>query len=124
MLAARRHEREKEAWDDADSTLHPPGLQNELSPGKTFRSTLRDRARSRKCGGESPPGIDPAQGRRLNLLPVRRLLAHPCAGPNTMRFPNQERFLQYCVSKRRTYLRLLFERRNPRGFFELWNGEY
>ena len=40
-----------------------------------------------------------------------------------MRFPSQERFLQYCVSKRRTYLRVLFERRNPRGFFELWKGE-
>jgi Sigma-54 interaction domain len=41
-----------------------------------------------------------------------------------MRFPSQERFLQYCVSKRRTYLRVLFERRNPRGFFELWKGEF
>src|SRR5215470_3688475 len=40
-----------------------------------------------------------------------------------MRFPSRERFLQYCVSKRRTYLRVLFERRNPRGFFELWKGE-
>ncbi len=40
-----------------------------------------------------------------------------------MRFPSQERFLQYCVSKRRTYLRLLFDRRNPRGFFELWKSE-
>jgi hypothetical protein len=40
-----------------------------------------------------------------------------------MRFASQERFLQYCVSKRRTYLRVLFERRNPRGFFELWKSE-
>lgn len=40
-----------------------------------------------------------------------------------MKFPSEERFLQYCVSKRRTYLRQLFERRNPRGFYDLWQGE-
>ncbi|HZR85020.1 MAG TPA: hypothetical protein VFD92_28250 [Candidatus Binatia bacterium] len=40
-----------------------------------------------------------------------------------MRFASRERFLQYCVSKRRTYLRVLFERKNPRGFFELWKSE-
>lgn len=41
-----------------------------------------------------------------------------------MRFPSQDRFLQYCVSKRRTHLRVLLERRNPRAFFELWKGQY
>ena len=41
-----------------------------------------------------------------------------------MKFPSEERFLQYCVSKRRTYLRQLFERRNPRGFYDLWLGEF
>ncbi|MDG2307961.1 MAG: hypothetical protein P8R42_25565 [Candidatus Binatia bacterium] len=40
-----------------------------------------------------------------------------------MKFPSEERFLQYCTSKRRTYLRQLFERRNPRGFYDLWHGE-
>lgn len=40
-----------------------------------------------------------------------------------MKFPSEERFLQYCISKRRTYLRQLFERRNPRGFYDLWHGE-
>lgn len=40
-----------------------------------------------------------------------------------MKFPSEERFLQYCISKRRTYLRQLFERRNPRGFYDLWQGE-
>lgn len=40
-----------------------------------------------------------------------------------MKFPSEERFLQYCISKRRTYLRQLFEKRNPRGFYDLWHGE-
>ncbi len=40
-----------------------------------------------------------------------------------MKFPSEERFLQYCISKRRTYLRQLFERKNPRGFYDLWHGE-
>lgn len=40
-----------------------------------------------------------------------------------MKFPSEERFLQYCISKRRTYLRQLFERKNPRGFYDLWQGE-
>jgi len=40
-----------------------------------------------------------------------------------MKFPSEERFLQYCISKRRTYLRQLFERRSPRGFYDLWQGE-
>ena len=40
-----------------------------------------------------------------------------------MQFPSEERFLQYCVSKRRTYLRQLFERRSLRGFYDLWQGE-
>lgn len=40
-----------------------------------------------------------------------------------MKFPSEERFLQYCISKRRTYLRQLFERQNPRGFYDLWHGE-
>lgn len=40
-----------------------------------------------------------------------------------MRFPSQQRFLKYCVSKRRTYLKQLFERRNVRGFFDLWQAE-
>jgi len=40
-----------------------------------------------------------------------------------MRFPTEQRFLKYCVSKRRTYLKQLFERRNVRGFFDLWQAE-
>jgi hypothetical protein len=40
-----------------------------------------------------------------------------------MRFPSEQRFLKYCVSKRRTYLKQLFERRNVRGFFDLWQAE-
>jgi DNA-binding NtrC family response regulator len=40
-----------------------------------------------------------------------------------MRFPSEQRFLKYCVSKRRTYLRQLFERRHARGFFDLWQAE-
>jgi hypothetical protein len=40
-----------------------------------------------------------------------------------MRFPSEQRFLKYCVSKRRTYLKQLFERRQVRGFFDLWQAE-
>jgi DNA-binding NtrC family response regulator len=40
-----------------------------------------------------------------------------------MRFPSEQRFLKYCVSKRRTYLKQLFERRLVRGFFDLWQAE-
>jgi len=40
-----------------------------------------------------------------------------------MRFPSEQRFLKYCVSKRRTYLKQLFERRQVRSFFDLWQGE-
>ncbi|HEY8516847.1 MAG TPA: hypothetical protein VIS07_15165 [Candidatus Binatia bacterium] len=40
-----------------------------------------------------------------------------------MRFPSEQRFLKYCVSKRRTYLKQLFERRHARGFFDLWHAE-
>ncbi len=40
-----------------------------------------------------------------------------------MRFPSEQRFFKYCVSKRRTYLKQLFERRNVRGFFDLWQAE-
>ncbi|MFM8408687.1 MAG: hypothetical protein ACKOCT_00260, partial [Alphaproteobacteria bacterium] len=41
-----------------------------------------------------------------------------------MRFPSQDRFLQYVASKRRTYLRTLHERGDGRGFFALWKGEW
>lgn len=40
-----------------------------------------------------------------------------------MRFPSEQRFLKYCVSKRRTYLKQLFERRQVRAFFDLWQAE-
>lgn len=40
-----------------------------------------------------------------------------------MRFPSEQRFLKYCVSKRRTYLKQLFERRQVRSFFDLWQAE-
>ena len=41
-----------------------------------------------------------------------------------MRFPSQDRFLQYVASKRRTYLRTLRERGDGRGFFALWKSEW
>src|SRR5262249_9575793 len=46
------------------------------------------------------------------------------AAHGSMRFPSVERFHQYCVSKRRAYLRQLFDKRSTRGFFDLWKGEY
>ncbi len=41
-----------------------------------------------------------------------------------MRFHDPERFEKYCIAKRRTYLRQLAGRPNPRGFFDLWRGEF
>jgi hypothetical protein len=41
-----------------------------------------------------------------------------------MRFHNPERFEKYCIAKRRTYLRQLAGRPNPRRFFDLWRGEF
>lgn len=58
---------------------------------------------------------------RYEQAPVRH--SHSCGPWSPMKFPSEERFLQYCISKRRTYLRQLFERRNPRGFYDLWQGE-
>ena len=41
-----------------------------------------------------------------------------------MRFHDPERFEKYCIAKRRTYLRQLAGRPNPRRFFDLWRGEF
>jgi hypothetical protein len=41
-----------------------------------------------------------------------------------MRFPSQDRFLQYGASRRGTYFRTLRERGDGRGFFSLWKSEW